>query len=95
MEQGTIIAWRVKEGDAVAAGAILCELETDKSTFDFESPAAGTVRKLAAQAGETIAVGGLIAVIGDLAEEIPQEWFATQFRKSRNDVTSFRFPRQS
>jgi pyruvate dehydrogenase E2 component (dihydrolipoamide acetyltransferase) len=74
MEQGTIIAWRTKEGDNVAAGAILCELETDKSTFDFESPAAGTIRKLVAQAGETIAVGGLIAIIGDPAEKIPQDW---------------------
>jgi len=76
MEQGTVIAWCVKEGDSVNIGTILCELETDKSTFDFESPAAGTVHKLAAKAGDTIPVGQIIAVIGDPAEEIPADWFA-------------------
>jgi pyruvate dehydrogenase E2 component (dihydrolipoamide acetyltransferase) len=77
MEQGTIIAWRVKVGDAVSPGAILCELETDKSTFDFESPANGTVRKLVAEQGQTLAVGALIAVIGDANEAIPAEWLST------------------
>lgn len=87
MEQGTIIAWRVKEGDSVNIGTILCELETDKSTFDFESPAAGTVHKLAAQAGETIAVGGLIAVLGDVGEVIPQDWFASPSARAANEIT--------
>jgi len=87
MEQGTIIAWRVNEGDNVNVGTILCELETDKSTFDFESPAAGTVRKLAAQAGETIAVGRLIAVLGDAGEVIPQDWFASPSAMAANEIT--------
>jgi pyruvate dehydrogenase E2 component (dihydrolipoamide acetyltransferase) len=77
MEQGTIIAWRVKEGDNVKMGTILCELETDKSTFDFESPAEGLVRKLVIEPGQTVAVGALIAVIGDAGESIPTEWFST------------------
>ncbi|MHB9071372.1 MAG: biotin/lipoyl-containing protein [Sedimentisphaerales bacterium] len=88
MEQGTIIEWRVNEGDVVSAGTILCELETDKSTFYFESPAAGTVRKLAAKAGDTIAVGELMAVIGDTAEEIPPDWFTAPLKQTANEVAS-------
>ena len=88
MEQGTIIAWRINVGDIVNVGTILCELETDKSTFDFESPAAGTVRKLVAQAGDTIPVGGLIAVIGDPSEQIPPDWLTTPSKQVANEVTS-------
>jgi pyruvate dehydrogenase E2 component (dihydrolipoamide acetyltransferase) len=77
MEQGTILAWRVSEGDSVSIGTILCELETDKSTFDFESPVSGTVLKLVAQPGTALAVGGTMAVIGKTGEQIPADWLIT------------------
>ena len=74
MEEGTIIAWKVSEGDQVKAGDVLLELETDKSTFDFESPCDGVVRKILATEGQDVPVQQLIAIIGDADDEIPQEW---------------------
>ncbi|HAC09849.1 MAG TPA: dihydrolipoamide acyltransferase, partial [Phycisphaerales bacterium] len=37
MEQGTIIRWNVKEGEEVASGAIVADIETDKATMEFEA----------------------------------------------------------
>ncbi len=37
METGTLARWRKKEGDVVASGDVLCEVETDKATMDYES----------------------------------------------------------
>lgn len=74
MEEGVIIAWKVKEGDEVAKGDIILELESDKSTFDFESPCAGVVRKIFAGDGDTVPVQQMIAIIGDVNEQIPDGW---------------------
>lgn len=65
MEEGTVIEWRVKPGDRVAAGQILCEIETDKATIEYESPAAGRVALLVAQVGEPVAVREMIAVLAE------------------------------
>jgi len=65
MEEGTVIAWRVKPGDQVAVGQILCEIETDKATMDFESPDAGRLARIVAPEGEPIAVKELIALLAD------------------------------
>ena len=74
MEEGTIIAWLVHEGDNVKQGDILLEIETDKSTFDFESPCSGVVRKIIAKEGDVVPVQELVAIIGDADEEIPADW---------------------
>ena len=42
MAEGTLTAWLKQEGDAVAAGDIVAELETDKATLEIESPVAGS-----------------------------------------------------
>jgi pyruvate dehydrogenase E2 component (dihydrolipoamide acetyltransferase) len=76
MEEGTIISWRVQTGDQVKVGDIILELETDKSTFEFECPCEGTVREIIVQKNETVPVGELIAIIGDANEEIPAGWLA-------------------
>lgn len=65
MEEGTVLGWRVKAGDTIAVGQILCEIETDKATMDFESPDAGRMARIVAKEGETVAVKGLIAVLAD------------------------------
>lgn len=54
--------WMVADGEAVAAGDIVCTLETDKTTVEVEAPVAGTLRVLAAE-GEAYAVGTLIGRI--------------------------------
>lgn len=69
MEEGKVVAWRKKEGDTVAAGEILFEVETDKATMEVESPTAGIVRKVLVQEGETVAVATVVAVITDTADE--------------------------
>lgn len=74
MEEGTIVSWKVKEGDAVKTGQVLMELESDKSVFEFESPCDGLIRKILAKDGETLAVQATIAVIGDAGDVIPSEW---------------------
>lgn len=63
MEEGTVISWRVKEGDTIAVGQILCEIETDKATMDFESPDAGRLARIVAKVGEPVAVKQPIAVL--------------------------------
>lgn len=45
MEQGNIVSWQVKEGDEVAAGTVLAEIETDKATLAFENQDDGYVSR--------------------------------------------------
>jgi pyruvate dehydrogenase E2 component (dihydrolipoyllysine-residue acetyltransferase) len=65
MEEGTVIAWRVEPGAQIAVGQILCEIETDKATMDFESPDAGRLARIVAPVGEPIAVKELIALLAE------------------------------
>lgn len=68
-DNGTVVEWRVKEGDRVNKGDILLDLETDKALFEYESPESGYVRKLVAQNGEEVPVLSVIAIITDEADE--------------------------
>lgn len=73
MQQGTVVKWNVKEGDAVKAGDILADIETDKATMELESFDAGTVAALVAKEGQNVGVGSVIVVLaakGDDAAEI-------------------------
>ena len=63
MTEGTLVEWAVADGDAVEVGQILYRLETDKVENEVESPAAGTIRLVAAE-GETYPVGTVLAEIG-------------------------------
>jgi pyruvate dehydrogenase E2 component (dihydrolipoamide acetyltransferase) len=63
MEEGTLLQWRKREGEAVRRGEILAEIETDKADMEFESYTDGTVEKLLVQPGQTVPIGVLIAVI--------------------------------
>ena len=63
MESGTILTWLKADGETVAAGEELVEIETDKATMTYESPEAGTLAIVAA-AGEAVVVGALIAHVG-------------------------------
>ena len=70
VEECLLVEWRVKEGDAVKAGDILCAIETDKAAFEVESPAAGTVLALFRQSGELVKVLTNIAAIGNPGEDV-------------------------
>ena len=64
MEEGTIVRWLKRDGEEVARGEELVEIETDKATMAYESDTAGTLQ-ITAQEGATLPVGAKIAVIGD------------------------------
>ncbi|RIW16335.1 2-oxoglutarate dehydrogenase complex dihydrolipoyllysine-residue succinyltransferase [Algoriphagus lacus] len=58
----TVGQWFKKDGDLVQLDEVLCELESDKATFEFPAEATGILR-IKAQPGDTVEIGGLICVI--------------------------------
>lgn len=74
MEEGNLAQWLVKEGDAVAAGDVIAEIETDKATMEFEAVDEGVIGKILVQGGtEGVAVNTPIAVLledGESADDI-------------------------
>ena len=63
MEFATITAWLKAEGDPVAAGEAIAEVEAEKVAQELESPVAGALQEIVAVVGDEIAVDALIAVI--------------------------------
>ncbi len=63
MEEGTLLAWRKRRGDAIQRGEVLADIETDKADMEFESYTEGTIETLCVEGGTTVPVGTLIAVI--------------------------------
>jgi pyruvate dehydrogenase E2 component (dihydrolipoamide acetyltransferase) len=70
MESGTIAHWSKHEGDEVHGGDVLCEVETDKATMDYESTIDGKLLKILAPEGASVKVGELIAIAGRDGEDI-------------------------
>jgi len=69
MTEGNIANWRKKEGDSVAMGEIIFDVETDKITKEFESPGEGVIKKILVTEG-TVEVLKPIAIIGKADEDI-------------------------
>jgi 2-oxoglutarate dehydrogenase E2 component (dihydrolipoamide succinyltransferase) len=67
VREATLGAWKRSEGDEVTADEPLVEVESEKATLEVPSPGAGILRKILRQAGETVAVGEVIAEIEQLA----------------------------
>jgi pyruvate dehydrogenase E2 component (dihydrolipoamide acetyltransferase) len=65
VEEGVITAWLVEVGDTVEVDQPIVEISTDKVDTEIPSPVAGTVQELKAAVDDTIAVGAVIAVIGE------------------------------
>jgi len=72
-ETGKVISWLKKEGEAVAKGEPLLEIETDKAVMEIESPADGVLAGVKAGAGAEIEVGRTIAWIVGPGEAMPNE----------------------
>ena len=70
MEEGRLVEWRKQEGDAVAVGDILAEVETDKAVMDLQARAAGVLLKQAIAPGTTVPVGQVVGVIGSSGEDV-------------------------
>ena len=73
MKEGTVVRWHKKEGEPVARGEVLADIETDKATVEFEAFTSGVLRKIVAQEGVSIPVGQLIAVITAPDEPLPDD----------------------
>ena len=65
MEYGTIARWLKAEGDAVAPGEVVVEIEAEKVTQEVEAPVAGVLESILAVEGDEIRVGSTIAVIAE------------------------------
>ncbi len=64
MEEGTLAKWHVKEGDAVSAGDVIAEIETDKATMEVEAVDEGKIGKIVVPEGsEDVKVNAVIAVL--------------------------------
>jgi pyruvate dehydrogenase E2 component (dihydrolipoamide acetyltransferase) len=70
MEKGTIVKWRKGEGERVSTGDVICEVETDKATMEYESVNEGTLLKLLVPEGKDAKIGDPIAVVGRPGEDI-------------------------
>jgi pyruvate dehydrogenase E2 component (dihydrolipoamide acetyltransferase) len=71
MESGTIVRWLKSEGDEVAKGEALYELDTDKVTQEVEADAAGVLLKILVDKGE-VPVGTPVAFLGEEGEDVPE-----------------------
>ena len=70
MEEGVLVEWSVEEGDQIAAGDVIAQVETDKAAMDIEAYDDGVLLKKVAQPGDALPIGGLIAILGQAGEDV-------------------------
>jgi pyruvate/2-oxoglutarate dehydrogenase complex dihydrolipoamide acyltransferase (E2) component len=63
MEYGTVLRWLKSEGDPVAEGEPLVEVEAEKANHELESPVSGRIESLLAEEGDELKVGAVLAII--------------------------------
>src|SRR5215207_5740964 len=68
MEEGTVLKWLVDEGGEVKRGEPLVEIETDKANMTYEADTDGVLVEVVAKEGDTLAIGEVIARIGEAGE---------------------------
>ncbi len=71
MEEGRLVEWKKAEGDAVAVGDVLAEVETDKAVMELVARGAGVLLKQVIPVGTTAPVASIVAWIGAVGEMIP------------------------
>ena len=70
MTEGTVVGWLKQQGQCFAEGEEILEIETPKITNVVEAPSGGTLRRIVAQAGATLPIGALLAVVAP--DEVPE-----------------------
>ncbi len=73
MEEGAIVKWLKKEGDPVAKGDILFEIETDKANLEVESFFEGVLLKIYVREGITVPVNTVVGYVGAAGENVPDQ----------------------
>jgi pyruvate dehydrogenase E2 component (dihydrolipoyllysine-residue acetyltransferase) len=86
MTEGTLVAWKKKQGDQVSAGEVIAEIETDKATMEWESPEDGTLAEIYVQEGGKVNVGDKIAFISGEGEEAPKQQPPTQKKEKEQET---------
>jgi pyruvate dehydrogenase E2 component (dihydrolipoamide acetyltransferase) len=85
MDEGKLLEWKVKPGDAVKRGQVVAVVDTSKAAVDVESWEEGTVHRLVVEPGETVPVGAVLALFlapGESAEAAA-EWTPPEVPKAR------------
>ena len=72
MTEGVVAEWLKKEGDQVASGEVLAEIETDKATMEFESFYDGVLLHIGVQKGKAAPVNSILAIIGEKGENVEE-----------------------
>jgi pyruvate dehydrogenase E2 component (dihydrolipoamide acetyltransferase) len=65
MEEGTLVAWKVKAGDRIAIGQVIFDIETDKATMEVEATDTGRVARIVAQEGQVVPVKTPVAFLAE------------------------------
>lgn len=65
MSEGTVAKWHIGEGDAIAKGQVIMDIETDKIANEVEADVGGVLKRQIAGEGETLAIGALLAVVAE------------------------------
>ena len=69
MTEGVVVKWHKKVGDKVKSGELVAEVETDKATMEYESYHNGTVLYLGVEEGKSVAIDGILAIVGKEGED--------------------------
>lgn len=69
MEDGTVVAWHVAEGENVSEGQVVADIETEKVENELESPCDGVVAKILVEEDDTVDVGTVLMLIASDADE--------------------------
>src|SRR4051794_27224796 len=85
MEEGRLVEWKKQEGEAVAVGDVLAEVETGKAVMELVARAGGTLLKHIVEAGATVPVSEPVAVIGEPGEESGADGKRTRGTESPRD----------
>src|ERR1700722_9326305 len=84
MEEGTLLEWLKKDGDAVKSGEVIGTIQTDKATLELEAPGSGVLSGFLINSGETVPVGRRIAAVLKDGEALPSGWGGNGAAKAAN-----------
>jgi pyruvate dehydrogenase E2 component (dihydrolipoamide acetyltransferase) len=87
MTEGRLAKWLKKEGDAIKAGDVIAEVETDKATMEVEASDDGVIHQIIGKPGEDMQVGEPIAVLKKKGETVPADYKPTSKARPREQVT--------
>lgn len=88
MEEGTIIRWLKQEGDYVAKGEPLLEIETDKVNMEIEAPETGFLIRIVRRPGDVVPVTATIGFIGQKGEPIVEEETSAEYKEASDTFSN-------